>query len=90
MAEKSRLLRLKNIGVTVAERLHEIGVFTREDLERIGAVEAYRRIKRKHSDITLPRCYYLYSLEGALRDVHWDSIPDALKRRLSQQAGLDG
>jgi DNA transformation protein and related proteins len=88
MAEKFSLRRLKNIGATVAERLHEIGVFNREDLKRIGAPEAYRRIKQKHPEITLPRCYYLYSLEGALRDVHWDSIPDALKRRLSQQAGF--
>ena len=89
MTTKSHLSQLKNIGATVEQRLNEIGVFTREDLKRIGPAAAYRRIKHNYPDITLPRCYYLYSLEGALRDIHWDSIPDAVKRQLSTDAGLD-
>lgn len=88
MTTSTRLADLKNIGVTVERRLHEIGIFTREDLERIGPAVAYRKMKTKYPDVTLPRCYYLYSLEGALRDVHWNNIPDAVKRRLSAEAGI--
>jgi DNA transformation protein len=88
MASESRLSELRNIGTTVERRLNEIGVFTRDDLARIGPSVAYRRMKDNYPDTTLPRCYYLYSLEGALRDVHWASIPDEVKRKLSADAGF--
>jgi DNA transformation protein len=88
MTTESRLSELTNIGSVVEQRLNEIGVFTRDDLERIGPSAAYRRIKDNYPDKTLPRCYYLYSLEGALRGVHWDALSNAVKRKLSKDAGL--
>jgi len=90
MTSESRLSELVNIGSTVEQRLNEIGVFTRDDLARIGPSAAYLRIKDNYPGRTLPRCYYLYSLEGALRGVHWDAIPDTVKRKLSIDAGLKG
>ena len=90
MANQSRLSDLVNIGSTVEQRLNEIGVFTRDDLARIGPSGAYLRIKNNNPNKPLPRCYYLYSLEGALRGVHWDAIPDAVKRKLSKDVGLKG
>jgi DNA transformation protein len=88
MTNESRLSELRNIGKTVERRLNEIGVFTRDDLARIGPSVAYIRIKKNYPDATLPRCYYLYSLEGALRDLHWDELPGEVKRKLSKEAGL--
>jgi DNA transformation protein len=90
MTSESRLSELVNIGSTVEQRLNEIGVFTRDDLARIGPSVAYLRINENYPGRTLPRCYYLYSLEGALRGVHWDAIPDTVKRKLSIDAGLKG
>ena len=89
MAVQSTLSAMRNIGATVERRLNEIGVFCREDLEGIGPAAAYRKMKLNYPNATLSRCYYLYSLEGALRDVHWDKLPDATKRQLSEEAGLD-
>jgi DNA transformation protein and related proteins len=40
------------------------------DLRSVGAVTAYERICGKHPGETIPVCYYLYSLEGALRGQH--------------------
>lgn len=85
----NELTELCNIGSTVAKRLNEIGVFNRNDLKRMGSVIAYQKMKQKHPDATLPRCYYLYSLEGALRNSHWDKLPESLKRKLSIAAGLE-
>jgi DNA transformation protein len=85
----TELTKLRNIGATVAKCLNEIGVFSRHDLERIGPVFAYQKMKRLNPDATLPRCYYLYSLEGALRNVHWDDLPQSIKQRLSIEAGLE-
>jgi len=85
----TELTKLRNIGATVAKRLNEIGIFNRADLERIGPVFAYQKLKQLNPDATLPRCYYLYSLEGALRDVYWDDLPQPLKQQLSSEAGLE-
>ena len=86
MKEKSELARLKNIGPTIERRLNEIGVYTRSDLERIGPAEAYRWICRNHPNQTIPVCYYLYSLQGALMGVHWDKVPKKMKDQLNLEA----
>jgi DNA transformation protein and related proteins len=80
------LAELRNIGPTIENRLKEIGVRTRADLERVGAVNAYLRICADHANRTLPICYYLYSLQGALMDLHWDDLPEDLKEELRSQA----
>ena len=80
------LARLRNIGPTIENRLTEIGVHTRADLERVGAVNAYLRICANHTKRALPICYYLYSLQGALMDLHWDDLPEGLKQELRSQA----
>ena len=82
----TELSSLKNIGSTVEKRLNEIGIRSREDLERVGSVAAYRKICARYPEQTIPVCYYLYSLEGALMDTHWDALPFDIKDRLYAQA----
>ncbi len=76
------LTGLKNIGPTIAKRLHEIGVYTIADLQHVGAAKAYLKIKENYPDKTIPVCYYLYSVEGALLGLHWDAIPEKRKMEL--------
>lgn len=80
------LAQLRNIGPTVRKRLNELGVYTRADLQRIGAVKAYKRICENYPNQTIPVCYYLYSLQGALNDVHWDELSETLKDELYAEA----
>jgi DNA transformation protein len=70
---------LQNIGPTIQDRLEQIGVHTRTDLKKIGAVDAYLRICANYPHQTIPVCYYLYSLQGALMGLHWDDLPERLK-----------
>jgi DNA transformation protein len=74
---KSELSGLKNIGPTIEKKLNEVGIYTRQDREQVGAIETYRRIKAKYLSKTTPvRCYYyLYSLQGSLAGKHWDDLP---------------
>ena len=81
------LSELVNIGKTIEKRLHEIGIFTREDLAEVGPLDAFRKMKKNYPDQTLPLCYYLYSLEGAIRDVHWNAIGAARKKELKDKLG---
>ncbi|WOF73869.1 TfoX/Sxy family protein [Parvibaculaceae bacterium PLY_AMNH_Bact1] len=80
--------QLRNIGPTVARRLMEIGVRTRHDLKEVGPATAYVHMSANSPGKHLPVCYYLYSLEGALKDLHWNDVPEETKRRLVSQAEL--
>lgn len=57
-------------------------MFTLADLEKMTSVEAFKKIRSNYPDKTVPVCYYLYSLEGALLNLHWNDIPSELKEEL--------
>ncbi len=77
----------KNIGTTILKRLNEIGVYSLPDLADMTPVKAYKKICEQNPGKTFPVCYYLYSLEGALLDLHWDDLPKDLKKDLWKQVG---
>lgn len=79
---------LTNIGPTIAARLSEVGVVTVGDLRRVGVVKAFQRVRANNPDKHIPVCYYLYSLQGALQGVHWDSLSEQTKRKLTREAGV--
>ncbi|NKB61545.1 MAG: competence protein TfoX [Gammaproteobacteria bacterium] len=85
MSDES-LVKLKNIGKTVATRLHEIGVSSKSELKQTGSVEAYRRLSQAYPDKHLPFCYYLYSLEGAIKNCHWNDFSEKEKQSLRDSA----
>ena len=79
----SELLQLKNLGMASVNILHAVGINTFSDLQRVGAVEAYLRIKAR--DINVSKVM-LYALEGALKDVHWNDLPPETKTQLVAEA----
>lgn len=83
----SDLSRAKNIGKTIEKHLNEIGVFSLADLAEMTSIQAFRKIKENHKEKTIPICYYLYSLEGALLNLHWNDLPEELKEEL--RAGIE-
>jgi DNA transformation protein len=74
-----------NIGPVAAGRLREVGISTPADLQRAGAVRAFRRLRERFPDDTTPVA--LYALQGALLDVRWDQLPKDLVEQLRQAAG---
>lgn len=90
MAENAETLSsLGNLGHTIARRLAVVGIRTRSDLERVGPANIFIRVRDRFPDETISICSYLYSLEGALRDLRWDEIGEIRKRRLRVLAGID-
>ncbi len=59
--------KLRNIGRSRPAWLRQVGLRTREDLEGVGAVDAFMRVKRAGFK---PSLNLLYALEGALLDCH--------------------
>ena len=75
---------LPGIGPVTQSRLEDAGIRTIGDLQSMGSVEAYRRLK-----FMLPRqvsLNALYALESALRGCHWLDLPEDAKAALKQQA----
>lgn len=87
MKQTEMLKNAKNIGSTVLKKLNEIGVYSLADLATVTPAKAYQKICRNYPGETIPVCYYLYSLEGALRDVHWNDLPLEVKECLKRQVG---
>jgi len=81
------LLGLKNIGPTIAARLAAVGVRTVGDLRALRPAEAYRRLRAANPGKTIPVCYYLYSLQGALDGVSWEALPQSTKEWLLGEIG---
>jgi DNA transformation protein and related proteins len=77
------LLQLKNLGMASVNILHAIGINTYADLQRVGAVEAYLRIRSR--DINVSKVM-LYALQGALMNIHWNDLSPDLKTQLVLEA----
>lgn len=77
---------LTNIGSTIAARLEAVGIKTVGDLRRIGGpAAAYNLVKANNPGKTIPVCYYLYLLQGALDGMHWDTLPEKTKEKLLRE-----
>lgn len=71
--------KIRNVGPKSAAWLRQVGIRTPEDLARIGAVEAFLKVKRAGFR---PSLNLLYSMAGALADCHWAELPDERKKAL--------
>ena len=75
---------LRNLGPASAGWLHEINVHTLADLQRLGPVAAYRRVRQQRIDVSLN---LLWALAAALKDQDWRELSPEEKQRLQREAG---
>lgn len=84
MKKVEHLSELDNLGEIFAARLEAVGVDSPKKLRDLGAVKAYRLVKAafpKETSLT-----FLYALQGALWDVHWNSLPMDVREKLRKEA----
>ena len=74
------LSKLKGLGLKSERCLNEIGIRTKSDLEAIGPVRAFLKLRAECS--TKPSLNFLYAMVGALEGRHWADIAKAEKGRL--------
>lgn len=68
------------VGPKSAAWLADAGVATWGQLEALGAIEAYRRVKAAHQDkVSLNM---LWGLQAVLLGISWRQVPSALKEEL--------
>ena len=71
--------KIRNVGPKSAAWLRQVGVRTTEDLNRIGPVEAFLKVKRAGFR---PSLNLLYAMAGAMADCHWAELPEERKQEL--------
>lgn len=81
-----KLRELQGLGPKSEKCLNDIGIFTKEDLEKIGPIKAY--IKLRDESKTKPSLNFLYAMVGALENENWVNIAQNEKGRLIME--LDG
>jgi len=74
------------IARTLEKKLHSVGIVTIYDLEKVGAVEAYRRLQKKYGGKL--RISYLYAFEGAIMGEHWFDFSKEQKAAIRAKAGI--
>lgn len=83
MAAKDDSNKIRNVGPKSAAWLRQVGVRTQDDLEKLGPVEAFMKVKRAGFR---PSLNLLYALAGAIENCHWADLPDERKAALVQAA----
>lgn len=75
------LSKLPNIGNIVEEQLNQVGIHTLEDLQALGAEQAWLKIQEIDDSACIHR---LLALEGALQGVKKSLLPEDRKAELRE------
>ena len=76
---------MKNLGPKSREWLASIGIYTIDDVARLGVVETYKQVKAAYPEkVTLNM---LWGLQAALMGISWKDLPLDIKQELRKQVG---
>jgi len=74
------LSKLKGLGPAAEKSLNGIGIYTKADLEKLGAVNALMKLKSECN--IKPHLNFLYAMVGALENKSWLKIAKTERERL--------
>ena len=77
-----QIAELKDLGPRSTEWLEGIGVRTLDDLERLGSIEIYRRLKSMEVPVSLN---LVYAIEALLLDLDRRELPAKLNAQLKYE-----
>jgi DNA transformation protein len=81
--KKRRLKDLPNMRLATERMLKKAGIQTVEQLQDVGASQAYNAIKQ--SQELDPKPELLWALEGAIRGEHWSLISHERREQLLER-----
>jgi DNA transformation protein len=77
--------RIGNLGPKTSAWLNDIGIYTLEDIEALGVVEVYKRLKEANPHRVSLNA--LYGLQAAVLGTSWLALSPDMKEELKTQAG---
>lgn len=75
----AKLTSMRNIGKAIEKKLKSVGIYSAEELTKLGGKEAFFRLKTQYPNICL---VHLYTLQGAIDDIEYNQLPDEVKHDL--------
>lgn len=72
----------RNLGPKSMAALARVGLYTRQDLERVGGVGAYQLLREQGFPVSRNMAY---AIEGALMDVDWRALPHEFKLEINRR-----
>ena len=79
----TELKTMPNIGIELARKFTSVRIGDAETLLAVGAIEAYARLKDAYPQVCT---VHLYALEGAVRNVAMQDLPQEIRGRLQAAA----
>jgi len=86
-AAVAALAALPGLGPASARWLSEVGIESYDDIDRLGAVEVYRRVRDSRDGVNLN---LLWGLEALLLGCHWRDLPAERKAQLRAELAEPG
>lgn len=77
----SELTSMTNIGKEMARKLTAVGIDSSEKLIRVGAKQAFFKLKEIYPQVCL---VHLYALEGAIQNTDFNNLPNEKKKELKE------
>lgn len=77
----AELTSMMNIGKEMAKKLTSVGIDSSEKLIETGSKETFFRLKEMYPNVCL---VHLYTLEGAISDTEFNSLPQDTKKELKE------
>lgn len=77
----SDLTSLRNIGKEMEKKLTSVGIDSAEKLIESGSKQAFMKLKETYPSVCL---VHLYTLEGAITDVEFNSLSEDKKKELKE------
>ncbi|MBD5469180.1 MAG: TfoX/Sxy family protein [Lachnospiraceae bacterium] len=77
----SELTSLRNIGKEMEKKLTSVGIDSAEKLIESGSKQAFMKLKEAYPSVCL---VHLYTLEGAITDVEFNSLSEDKKKELKE------
>lgn len=77
----AELKSMANIGSEMAKKLPAVGIDSPEKLTRLGAKQAFFRLKEAYPQVCL---VHLYALEGAIQNTEFNLLSEEKKKELKE------
>lgn len=75
------LTSMRNIGKEMEKKLKTVGINSPGMLTRLGAKQAFLKLKEIYPEVCL---VHLYTLYGAIEDIEYNCLPETTKSELKE------
>lgn len=77
---------LRNVGPKSSQWLRDVGIFTIDDLRKLGPVVAWHLVREQQEGVTIN---LLFALAAGLKGQDWRQLPKAVRQKLRSEAAQE-